>query len=121
MKRGYGDITAFRSPSTGGRASRRKPGLKREKRDNAPRRRPLRGYESVSRYRSYTVFYPIPPQAATLAAIQGCGLLPQEKKIDLPIGDVNEHAIHVSYTHLRAHETVLDLVCRLLLEKKKKI
>ena len=24
----------------------------------------------------------------------------------------------VSYTHLRAHETVLDLVCRLLLEKR---
>ena len=24
----------------------------------------------------------------------------------------------VSYTHLRAHETVLDLVCRLLLENK---
>ena len=24
----------------------------------------------------------------------------------------------VSYTHLRAHETVLDLVCRLLLAKK---
>ena len=30
------------------------------------------------------------------------------------------HPIAVSYTHLRAHETVLDLVCRLLLEKKKK-
>ena len=28
-------------------------------------------------------------------------------------------ATTVSYTHLRAHETVLDLVCRLLLEKKK--
>src|SRR5664280_3123314 len=28
--------------------------------------------------------------------------------------------LSVSYTHLRAHETVLDLVCRLLLEKKKK-
>ena len=28
--------------------------------------------------------------------------------------------ITVSYTHLRAHETVLDLVCRLLLEKKKR-
>ena len=27
--------------------------------------------------------------------------------------------IPVSYTHLRAHETVLDLVCRLLLVKKK--
>ena len=25
----------------------------------------------------------------------------------------------VSYTHLRAHQTVLDIVCRLLLEKKK--
>ena len=29
------------------------------------------------------------------------------------------YALAVSYTHLRAHETVLDLVCRLLLEKKK--
>ena len=28
------------------------------------------------------------------------------------------HPGTVSYTHLRAHETVLDLVCRLLLEKK---
>ena len=27
--------------------------------------------------------------------------------------------IPVSYTHLRAHETVLDLVCRLLLENNK--
>mgnify|MGYP007111999832 CR=1 FL=1 len=25
----------------------------------------------------------------------------------------------VSYTHLRAHETVLELVCRIMLEKKK--
>ena len=30
-----------------------------------------------------------------------------------------ERSSPVSYTHLRAHETVLDLVCRLLLEKKK--
>ena len=29
--------------------------------------------------------------------------------------------VAVSYTHLRAHETVLDLVCRLLLEKKKNV
>src|SRR5450756_2799161 len=29
------------------------------------------------------------------------------------------HLISVSYTHLRAHETRHDLVCRLLLEKKK--
>ena len=31
---------------------------------------------------------------------------------------VGEFVGAVSYTHLRAHETVLDLVCRLLLEKK---
>ena len=36
-----------------------------------------------------------------------------ERMSDKPI-------IAVSYTHLRAHETVLDLVCRLLLEKTKK-
>ena len=49
-------------------------------------------------------------------------------QVDL-IGSVIESArqqtreadeIPVSYTHLRAHETVLDLVCRLLLEKKNK-
>src|SRR5664280_3092109 len=36
------------------------------------------------------------------------------------VGDAYSTYISVSYTHLRAHETVLDLVCRLLLEKKKK-
>ena len=30
----------------------------------------------------------------------------------------SKSASPVSYTHLRAHETVLDLVCRLLLEQK---
>ena len=34
--------------------------------------------------------------------------------------DTRDRTAAVSYTHLRAHETVLDLVCRLLLEKKKK-
>ena len=33
---------------------------------------------------------------------------------------VPDTGMPVSYTHLRAHETVLDLVCRLLLEKKKR-
>src|SRR5665811_547332 len=32
---------------------------------------------------------------------------------------LDDPMLPVSYTHLRAHETVLDLVCRLLLEKKK--
>ena len=34
--------------------------------------------------------------------------------------DLKPSNIPVSYTHLRAHETVLDLVCRLLLAKKQK-
>ena len=36
------------------------------------------------------------------------------------IGTFGEVARTVSYTHLRAHETEADLVCRLLLEKKKR-
>ena len=32
---------------------------------------------------------------------------------------LQRRSVSVSYTHLRAHETVLDLVCRLLLEKTK--
>ena len=38
-----------------------------------------------------------------------------------PLLGVTVHTLieAVSYTHLRAHETVLDLVCRLLLEKNK--
>ena len=34
--------------------------------------------------------------------------------------NILEGVYSVSYTHLRAHETRHDLVCRLLLEKKKK-
>ena len=36
-----------------------------------------------------------------------------------PLNTPDEELDTVSYTHLRAHETVLDLVCRLLLEKNK--
>ena len=48
--------------------------------------------------------------AATTGAIEGTVL--DES------GGVLPGISAVSYTHLRAHETVLDLVCRLLLEKK---
>src|SRR5665811_898418 len=37
----------------------------------------------------------------------------------IDLGDLKPQQTPVSYTHLRAHETVLDLVCRLLLENKK--
>src|SRR5665213_2121883 len=36
------------------------------------------------------------------------------------LGSGIDHIESVSYTHLRAHETGRNLVCRLLLEKKKK-
>ena len=39
---------------------------------------------------------------------------PEAKVVKAPVG---RSVCPVSYTHLRAHETVLDLVCRLLLEK----
>ena len=47
---------------------------------------------------------------------------PPERSVDRvgnEFGRSDHGACAVSYTHLRAHETVLDLVCRLLLEKKK--
>src|SRR5665811_678451 len=46
------------------------------------------------------------------------GVLRRER-LDAEGQRVRRLVVAVSYTHLRAHETVLDLVCRLLLEKKK--
>src|SRR5665648_594452 len=48
-----------------------------------------------------------------------------ELRISLKCGYIKDYITciglkAVSYTHLRAHETRHDLVCRLLLEKKKK-
>src|SRR5665213_1511241 len=49
------------------------------------------------------------PLRENLANLAGCG------KEEIAI---NRNATAVSYTHLRAHETGRNLVCRLLLEKK---
>ena len=49
-------------------------------------------------------------------SVQEAGLA--KKEGGLPADYEQEVLEPVSYTHLRAHETVLDLVCRLLLEKK---
>ena len=50
-------------------------------------------------------------------------MLPESGVVN-PINDSNivvlPTPVAVSYTHLRAHETVLEIVCRLLHEKKKK-
>ena len=50
-----------------------------------------------------------------IANLKGFGLKTQQELIENL-----QYAQAVSYTHLRAHETVLDLACRLLLEKKNK-
>ena len=39
--------------------------------------------------------------------------------IEINLGEIDILLIPVSYTHLRAHETKANLVCRLLLEKYK--
>src|SRR5664280_3279583 len=50
----------------------------------------------------------------------GCILLKRNDILFKELPPLFDGFTTVSYTHLRAHETVLDLVCRLLLEKKKK-
>ena len=42
----------------------------------------------------------------------------EQIKFDEKVRSTLKENAPVSYTHLRAHETVLDLVCRLLLEKQ---
>src|SRR5665811_2287009 len=56
--------------------------------------------------------------AATLLDLKAARLLPATDVDDAEDLEMLEARDPVSYTHLRAHETVLDLVCRLLLEKK---
>src|SRR5665648_1159306 len=51
-----------------------------------------------------TASFPLAPRSFSCEPIENTGIV----------------LIPVSYTHLRAHETRHDLVCRLLLEKKKK-
>eukprot|EP00658_Telonema_sp_P-2_P014573 TRINITY_DN15539_c0_g4_i1.p1 TRINITY_DN15539_c0_g4~~TRINITY_DN15539_c0_g4_i1.p1 ORF type:complete len:141 (-),score=38.99 TRINITY_DN15539_c0_g4_i1:56-478(-) len=60
-----------------------------------------------------------PPSTATFSPV----LFQLEASLALVLhccGSDDDCVITVSYTHLRAHETPEHLVCRLLLEKKKK-
>ena len=42
-----------------------------------------------------------------------------ESSVDQVVVVISHSVLTVSYTHLRAHETTEQLVCRLLLEKQK--
>ena len=57
-----------------------------------------------------------------LSAVERVAIMASEQthviNFDIQASELIITAGAVSYTHLRAHETVLDLVCRLLLEKK---
>ena len=55
-------------------------------------------------------------------ALEGFTVTPQQfRGIEVnPRAAAIAELVPVSYTHLRAHETVLDLVCRLLLENKQR-
>ena len=70
-------------------------------------------------------FFSQPNNVAMIQEMETLGINMKQTDEDRP-RMVSENAalsgksiLSVSYTHLRAHETVLDLVCRLLLEKKK--
>src|SRR5665811_220962 len=56
----------------------------------------------------------VAPGASVVDALVATGLVESRNAARRVITD---GGVSVSYTHLRAHETVLDLVCRLLLEK----
>ena len=57
-------------------------------------------------------------QAGGAAAIEEAAKLLSSAKFPVILSGAG--VVTVSYTHLRAHETKANLVCRLLLEKKKK-
>ena len=69
-------------------------------------------YPLVEAITQNVVKHPVLPDAASRAKLV-------ERKSAKFTEKYADYINPVSYTHLRAHETVLDLVCRLLLEKTK--
>ena len=57
-------------------------------------------------------------QQAPVDLEEDVALAAGEADVAVAVGQQPPELEPVSYTHLRAHETVLDLVCRLLLAKK---
>src|SRR5665254_27482 len=79
--------------------------------------RPLRRHEIYCGLCIFLIFFFVPFLGRSMPSIPSpcfCHLFPECN----PMWKVSPFA--VSYTHLRAHETPEHLVCRLLLEKKKK-
>mgnify|MGYP002682505719 CR=1 FL=1 len=75
----------------------------------------LNGFEATRRIRQKLAGKPLPIVALTANA------MPEDRQASKEAGmdDFLTKPAPVSYTHLRAHETPEQLVCRLLLEKQK--
>ena len=61
---------------------------------------------------------PVPPPMSAPVTLDELEPAVRKAVAEQPVVDLHTH-LPVSYTHLRAHETLRYLVCRLLLEKKK--
>src|SRR5664280_233554 len=68
----------------------------------------------------WACFEPVEPEADRCTACERCGERRHVAEARCLQASVAGRCGPVSYTHLRAHATVLGLVCRLLLEKKQK-
>ena len=85
----------------------------------------LRGSMPCPRGASFATSIDFPPEGASAPSrLLRRGLRVERHRRDMNatgISPVVTPVYPVSYTHLRAHETVLELVCRILLEKKNQI
>src|SRR5450756_1138120 len=86
------------------------PGLNREGRLYYSRT----GYVRQKHYLDESKGVPVQDEWADISSLSGS----HTERLGYPT-QKPEALLPVSYTHLRAHETRHDLVCRLLLEKKK--
>ena len=58
-----------------------------------------------------------PPRSTRVRSSAASGVY--KRQVMPPVRELRDQTGAVHYTHLRAHETALDRVCGLLLEKKK--
>src|SRR5450756_1748128 len=77
--------------------------------------------ETAKKRGKLTIYFGAAPGVGKTYSMLSDARIRKKEGIDIVVGYVETHGrAAVSYTHLRAHETRHDLVCRLLLEKKKK-
>ena len=119
LELGHRDIATISGPQSTSVAQMRLAGYRRALKEAgvevSPGRMLESDFTSTGGYNAAAILLEKSPPSAIFAGndMIGIGVLraAAERNVRVP-------SEPVSYTHLRAHETVLDLVCRLLLEKK---